>query len=154
MRQEYGIYTGLRQLIGTRPIIGIGATVIIYNSLGQILLNHRTDTNTWGIPGGSMEPGEQIEEAAKRELYEETGLGVERLKLLNLLSGPEYFFVYPNGGQMHCVIVLFEAIGVIGELSINDDESTELKYFDFNNLPELESRADCVIKWILKKETC
>ena len=143
-----GYIQDLRKLIGNSPIITIGATIIVYNQDGEILLQHRTDTNTWGLPGGSMEAGESIKETARRELFEETGLAATKLKLLNVLSGPEYFFTYPNGDQIHTVIVLYEAIEVKGDIHINDNESKELKYFNVNYLPELESRAENVIRWL------
>lgn len=143
-----GYIQDLRNLIGNRPIIAIGATIIVYNQIGEILLQHRTDTNTWGLPGGSMEMGENIEETARRELFEETGLVAIKLKLLNVLSGPEFFFVYPNGDQMHTVIVLYKAIEVEGDLQINDNESKELRYFNLDAMPELESRAESVIRWL------
>lgn len=143
-----GYIQELRNLIGNRPIIAVGATIMVYNQIGEILLQHRTDTNTWGLPGGSMEMGENIEETARRELFEETGLVAIKLKLLNVLSGPEFFFVYPNGDQMHTVIVLYEAIGVEGDLQINDNESKELRYFNLDAMPELESRAESVIRWL------
>lgn len=143
-----GYIQELRKIIGNKPIIAIGATIVLYNQHGEILLQHRTDTNTWGLPGGSMEMGENIEDTARRKLLEETGLEATKLKLINVLSGLEYFFIYPNGDQIHTVIVLYEAIEVKGELRINDNESKELKYFNFNSLPELESRAENVISWL------
>lgn len=47
----------LRKLVGHQPIINAGATVIVLNEKNEILLNLRTDTNTWGIIGGGLELG-------------------------------------------------------------------------------------------------
>jgi ADP-ribose pyrophosphatase YjhB (NUDIX family) len=148
-----GYIQEIRQMVGHYPIIATGATIIVYNEKNEILLNWRTDTGTWGIPGGAMEPGENAEETARRELYEETGLEVEDLKLIDVLSGPEYFFVYPNGDQKHTVIILSEALRVKGELRINDGESRELKFFPLDALPELESRAELVIERLKSGES-
>lgn len=49
---------------------------------------------------------------------------------------------------MHTVIVLYEAIEVEGDLQINDNESKELRYFNLDTMPELESRAESVIRWL------
>lgn len=136
----------LRKLVGTRPIIGVGATVIVRNEHGAILLQKRSDTLTWGLPGGHLELGEDLQQAARRELLEETGLTAEQLVLLDVLSGPEYFFVYPNGDQMHTVIVLYEATRVQGNLRTSAGESVELKYFTLDALPPLESRTANIIK--------
>lgn len=48
----------LRKYVGHKPLLSIGATIIVTNNHGQILLNLRSDTKTWGIPGGAMELGE------------------------------------------------------------------------------------------------
>lgn len=53
----------LRKAVGHRPLLAAGATVLVVKN-GKILLNLRADTKTWGIPGGSMELGETLEEAA------------------------------------------------------------------------------------------
>ena len=131
--------------MGHQPIINIGATIIVLNGKNEILLNLRSDTGTWGIIGGGMELGESLEETAARELWEEAGLKAERFELLAVLSGRELFFRYPNGDETYTVVVLYKAVGVSGELRINDGESRCLQFFPLNALPELESRAEYII---------
>ena len=140
-----GYISELRKYIGHQPIINIGATIIVLNDKNEILLNLRSDTDTWGIIGGGMELGESLEETAARELWEEAGLKAERFELLDVLSGRELFFRYPNGDETYTVIVLYKAVWVSGELRINDGESRCLQFFPLNALPELESRAEYVI---------
>ena len=141
----------LRKYMGHNPIINIGATIIVLNDKNEILLNLRTDTNTWGIIGGSMELGESLEETASRELWEEAGLKAERFELLDVLSGKDLYFRYPNGDETYTVITLYKSYGVTSKLKINDDESHKLQYFPLDNLPKLESRAEYVINKIRNK---
>lgn len=141
----------LRKIVGHRPLLSAGATVIVMKD-NKILLNLRSDTNTWGIPGGSMELGEKLEQAAARELFEETGLKAENFTLINVFSGKDFYFEYPNGDMLYSVVALFLANGVSGDLSISDGESFELKYFGFDELPKLESRAKVIIDWLIKKQ--
>ena len=82
----------IRGLIGTRPFILAGSAVLVFNERNEVLLQLRTDTGKWGIPGGAMEPGESFEETARRELLEETGLHLKNLKFLDVLAGEEYYF--------------------------------------------------------------
>ena len=49
-----GYIMDLRKHIGHDPLIGIGATTLVFNAKNELLLNLRADTNTWGIPGGSI----------------------------------------------------------------------------------------------------
>ena len=58
------------------------AVVMLVDASGRLLLQHRdadaqASPNQWTMPGGGVEPGESPEEAAHRELLEETGLRVE-----------------------------------------------------------------------------
>ena len=142
-----GYITELRKLIGSRPIISVGATILVINEQGQLLFQHRSDTNDWGLPGGSMELGETVEEVAIRELYEETGLVTDKVKLIGVFSGPRYQFTYPNGDETDSVINLFHAHEVAGTLQINDDESFDLAYFSQDALPEnIEKRAYALLE--------
>lgn len=135
----------LRKHIGHDPIIGIGATTMVFNDKKEILLNLRSDTNTWGIPGSSMELYEDIKETAIRELREEAGITAENLELVDVLSGKDYYFEYPNGDKMCTVIILFKVLNYSGEIKVSDNESKELRFFSLNSLPQMESRAQAII---------
>ncbi len=147
-----GYISEIRSKVGHDPIIGVGTTVLIFNDKDELLLNLRSDTGDWGIPGGLKELNETIEECAVREIKEETNLEINDLKLLAVLSGPDYYFKYPNDDELDCVIVLFKATNYKGDLKINDGESTKLEFFPLNNMPQLESRAQKIIDKIVSGE--
>ena len=146
-----GYIMDLRKHIGHDPLIGIGATTLVFNAKNELLLNLRADTNTWGIPGGSMDLHESIEETAIRELKEETGICAEELELVTVLSGKEFYFEYPNGDKMCTVIVLFRVLNYNGTVKVSDSESKELKFFPLTDLPAMESRAEKIMQKILDK---
>ncbi|WP_347342956.1 NUDIX domain-containing protein [Lysinibacillus pakistanensis] len=66
----------LRQYVGHQPIILPGSAVIILNNANEVLLQKRYEGG-WGLPGGLMELGESLEDTAKREVFEETGLTMQ-----------------------------------------------------------------------------
>lgn len=147
-----GYIMDLRKYVGHEPLIGLGATTLVFNDKKEILLNLRSDTNTWGIPGGSMELYEDIRETAIRELKEECGIEAQNLELVDVLSGREYYFEYPNGDKMCTVIVLFKVLNYKGDIKIADNESKELKFFSLDDLPVLESRAESILEKIASGE--
>ena len=101
--------------------------------------------NTWWFYGTN----ETIEETAIRELKEETGINADKLELVTVLSGKEYYFEYPNGDKMYNVIVLFKVLNYTGKIKVSDDESIELKFFSLDHLPYMESRAKTIINKII-----
>lgn len=122
----------IRKFVKTNPIILNGTVIIAKNEIGQILLQKRTDTLDWGLIGGFLEMGESLEETARRELFEETGMKAERFILRTTLSGKDLHYVYPNGDEVYTVVSVFEAENIHGKPIINDNESLELKYFNIN----------------------
>ena len=138
----------MRKYIGNAPMLSVGATVVVLKDR-KILLNLRSDTNTWGIPGGAIELGETLEQTAARELREETSLSAESFSFLHLFSGPDFYFKYPNGDELYSVVALFLAEGVHGEMKITDGESYKLEFFTIEAIPTLESRAEKIIEWLI-----
>jgi 8-oxo-dGTP pyrophosphatase MutT (NUDIX family) len=143
-----GYISELRKLIGTRPIIMAGVAVIVLNENKEILLQKRTDSFDWGTIGGAVELGENLEEAAKRELFEEAGLTSRNFKFVTILSGRDLYYKYPNGDEVYNLVSVFEAEGVEGIPTINDDEGLELRYFSMEE--EIENLNTISIT-ILKK---
>ena len=143
-----GYIMNLREKVGHSPLIGVGSTTLVFNNKNELLLNLRSDTDTWGIPVGSKELRETLEECAIRELKEEANINVNDLELITVLSSKEYYFKYPNEDELDCVIALYKVSNYEGELNINDKESKELKFFSLDNLLELESRAKAIINKI------
>lgn len=147
-----GYIMDLRKLVGTRPLIMPGACVIVLDKDERILLQRRKDNGLWGLAGGSMEPGETLEETAKRELLEETGLTANKLKLFDVFSGLDQYYQYPNGDEVYIVATAYICTDYSGKLVPEETEVEELAFFDLNDLPgNISPPAIPVIKK-LKKE--
>ncbi|MDX1770458.1 MAG: NUDIX hydrolase [Planococcaceae bacterium] len=125
----------MRKMIGNETLLTVGCGIIIEQN-NQILLQHRTDADVWGIPGGVIEMGEQVEDAARRETLEETGLTAGELELFGIYSGREGYASYANGDQVYSIQLIFLTTTVTGDLIQVSDESHAHQYFDKNNLPD------------------
>ncbi|GEN52295.1 MULTISPECIES: NUDIX hydrolase [Halobacillus] len=124
----------LRKEVGTRPLILPGAVVIIENDRQEILLQHRKDGG-WGLPGGLMELGESLEETARREVKEETGLKIGELELLDIFSGKDYFFKVSNGDELYSVTAVYKTDEYEGVIEVDGEESREATFFPMNQMP-------------------
>ncbi|MBM3123689.1 MAG: NUDIX domain-containing protein [Chloroflexi bacterium] len=126
--------TELRKHIGHSPLLMVGATVFVFDEKDRLLLLKRADNGCWGPPGGAVEPGEVVEEAAMRETFEETGLHLEGLSLYGVFSGDDQFYRYPNGDEVHNVTITYFARAERASVRISP-EHTEWRFFTLNELP-------------------
>ncbi len=126
----------LRKVVGHRPLLQVGASVIVEDGQGRILLQLRHDNHCWGYAGGSVELDEVVEEAAKRELYEETGLVANKLELFGVFSGKDTHYVYPNGDEVSNIDIVYICKDYSGDLKCQEDEVDELKFFEIKDIPE------------------
>ncbi len=97
----------LRSVLGSRPIFQNGASVIVINENNELLLGLRSDNKCWGYAGGSIELGENLEQAAARELFEEFGIKSNALELFGVFSGPELYYKYPNGDEVYNIDTVY-----------------------------------------------
>jgi ADP-ribose pyrophosphatase YjhB (NUDIX family) len=125
----------LRKLVGHMPILVCGASVILVNKKGEILLQLRKDNNHWGYPGGSVDINEVVEDAAKRELFEETGLIANSLEMFGVFSGEELYYVYPHGDEISNVDIVYICKDYCGEAMADMLESVDVKFFPLDELP-------------------
>lgn len=131
--KEYVKY--IREYIGHKPLLLCGASIIIYKD-NKVLLQLRTDSNEWGYHGGAVELDEVVEEAARRELFEETGLIANEMELFGVFSGEEMHHIYPNKDEVSVVDVVYICNDFKEEENFQDGEVQELKWFNIDNLPE------------------
>ena len=125
----------LRRHVGHAPILMVGAAILIVDEQDRLLLMKRSDSGCWGPPGGATEPGEVVEDAARRETFEETGLQVGEMSLFGVFSGPELYYKYPNGDEVYNVTLVHLSHDVTGDIHLNG-EHTEWHWFDLDNIPD------------------
>ncbi|MGH4123824.1 MAG: NUDIX hydrolase [Clostridium sp.] len=128
----------LRKIVGHQPLILVGAVTIIINDKKRILLQKRKTTSygMWGLAGGLMELGESTEDTARREVFEEAGLTIGKLNLIDVFSGPGNFLKVQNGDEFYSVTVAYYTNEVNGDLVIDESESLGFAFFDINQLPD------------------
>jgi 8-oxo-dGTP pyrophosphatase MutT (NUDIX family) len=141
----------LRALVGHRPIICPGSTVLILDDQNRVLLQHRTDTKTWGTIGGSCELGDSLEETAIREALEEAEITVLGLEFLGMLSGKKYFFEYPNGDQIYNVGAVYVSRNWTGIPKADGLEGSEVTFFALDEVPTVHGSMTHDALEMLKK---
>jgi 8-oxo-dGTP pyrophosphatase MutT (NUDIX family) len=125
----------LRQYIGHRPILMVGAAVLVLDVEDRLLMMKRSDIGRWGIPGGAMELGEAVENAARREAREETNLEIGEMSLFGVFLGPELYYKYPSGDEVYNVSIVYRSHDWRGEIKLNAEHS-EWKWFRASEIPE------------------
>lgn len=133
MEKDY--IKNLRQRVGHEPLILNFAGGILINEKNEILLQKRSDFNSWGLPGGAMEFGESAEEACVREFLEETGLKVKVKSLLGVSTN--FIQHYPNGDVAQAVVIEFIVELVEKTDEQGSSETLDLGYFSKDNLPSI-----------------
>lgn len=115
------------------PVVG----GILSDALGRVLLQRRRDKKTWAIPGGSMELGESSVDTLKREFFEETGIIVEPIRLLNLYTN--FDETYPNGDKVQTIAMIYE-VKAMGDVTIKDfsnEETLSLRFFSQKEIADI-----------------
>jgi ADP-ribose pyrophosphatase YjhB (NUDIX family) len=129
--------------------LGLSVSALVYRGR-ELLLMRRSDNGHWSLPGGFVEMGESVVEAARREVAEETGYAVEIGRLVGVYSDPKTQIVDygrkkgrkkgagADGGdrRIHVVNLCFEARVLAEGAMTTPEETLEIGFFDPGRLPE------------------
>ena len=126
----------LRKQVGHAELWLPGVTAVVRRA-EEILLVRRADNHQWTPITGILDPGEQPAAAARREVFEETGVTVEveRLAWVNATAS----VVHTNGDQARYLDHCFSCRYVDGEAHVADDESVDVAWFPLDALPPMRS---------------
>lgn len=143
----------IRSKVGQDTIILNFSGAVVTDENERILLQKRSDKeDIWGLPGGALEIGESIEEAAIREVKEETGLDISIDYLIGVYS--KYFTKYENGDKAQSICYLFKGNILSGDLAIDGCETFDLKFFNKDELPKIftQQHSDAINDFFAGKQ--
>ena len=130
-----------------RPIVGVGAIILENENVLIVRRGQPPKMGAWSIPGGGVHLGEDLEQACRREVKEETGLDVEILsegRVLNRVTRDEWERV-----QFHYVLIDFVCRPIGGMLQAASDIS-EAKWVPLSDVSGLRPMTSGTAEFILE----
>ncbi|WP_409497151.1 NUDIX hydrolase [Amycolatopsis sp. cmx-11-12] len=120
--------------------IAVAVSAFIQDDEGRILMIRRTDNDLYSIPGGQLELGETLSQAALREVREETGIECEVTGVIGLYSNPNHIIAYDDGEVRQEFSICFRAKAIGGSLRVSN-ESKEVIWVAKEVMSELNVHA-------------
>lgn len=117
--------------------IAIAVSVFVLDGTNRLLMIRRTDNNLYAIPGGQLEVGETLSGAARREVQEETGVGVDISGVIGLYSNPHHVIEYDDGEVRQEFSICFRG-KLIGGSPRGSSESSEALWVERTRLDALD----------------
>ena len=115
----------------------VGSSAIVVDDRNRILLQRRTDSGNWALPGGAMDIGERLAESAVREVKEETGFDVRIERVVGIYSDPGHVFAYDDGEVRQEFSICLACAITGGSLQVSS-ESTAVEFFTFEEAAALQ----------------
>ena len=137
----------IRKLIGHDPLLLAHAVTVVVDDNNSVLVEERSDDGFIDFPGGTLDLHETIEECAKRELFEETGLVAEDLEFFKIYTGEATKYTYANGDVIYGIDVVYIVRKYHGELKPQKEEVNSLNFVKLEDIKgKVNSRNLQIIK--------
>ena len=112
--------------------------VVVTDDAGRVLMIERTDNGNWAVPGGAIDLGESLPDAAIRETVEETGITCELTGILGTYTDPKHVMLYTSDGEVRQEFsIVLTARPISGEPTPSD-ESREVRWVPRDKLAGLQ----------------
>jgi 8-oxo-dGTP pyrophosphatase MutT (NUDIX family) len=108
--------------------------VAVVNSSGDLLLIRRTDNGNWALPGGAIDLGETVAQAAVRETLEETGIECEVTGIVGIYSDPRHVILYTSDGEVRQEFSIVLTARTLGGRPTPSSESSEVRWVPARDL--------------------
>ncbi|ROO89579.1 ADP-ribose pyrophosphatase YjhB (NUDIX family) [Actinocorallia herbida] len=112
--------------------------VIVTDDAGRILMIRRTDNGNWAVPGGAIDLGESVAQAAIRETLEETGITCEITGLVGIYSDPRHVIHYTSNDEVRQEFSIVLTASLSSGEPTPSDESWEVAWCDPESLGTLQ----------------
>jgi ADP-ribose pyrophosphatase YjhB (NUDIX family) len=112
--------------------------VVIENEAGEVLLIQRSDNGNWAVPGGAIDLGESMTDAAIRETREETGIECEITGLIGIYTDPKHIILYTSNGEARQEFSILLKGRAVSGTPTTSDESTKVEWVATSQLDTLK----------------
>jgi ADP-ribose pyrophosphatase YjhB (NUDIX family) len=110
--------------------------VVVVNDAGELLMIRRTDNDNWAIPGGAVDLGESVGQAAVRETREESGIECEITGLVGIYSDPKHVLLYTSNGEVRQEFSIVLTARPLSGQPTPSDESSEVQWVPASTVRE------------------
>ena len=115
--------------------------VVVTNDDGEILMICRTDNDNWALPGGAIDLGESLADAAIRETKEETGIDTEITGLVGIYTNPRHVIEYTSDGEVRQEFSIVLSARPTGGTPTPSNESSQVVWIAVDMVPELQMHS-------------
>jgi ADP-ribose pyrophosphatase YjhB (NUDIX family) len=116
-------------------------SVVVTDDAGKILLIRRSDNGNWALPGGAMDIGESLLQAAVRETREETGIGCEITGLAGIYTDPGHVILYTSNGEVRQEFSIVLTARATSGQPTPSSESSEVRWVTRDDLGSYDMDA-------------
>ena len=109
--------------------------VLVVNDVGEILLIRRTDNGNWAVPGGAIDLGESVAQAAVRETLEESGIECAITGTVGIYSDPRHVILCTGNGEAQQEFSIVLTARPVGGQPTPSSESSEVRWVPESELP-------------------